>query len=500
MAEGMHIRKAAEQALREQRFAAAIRHYRDHLAHSPTDADSWFNLAWSCRAAGDFAAALDAYDRALAAGIRDPADVHVNRAAILSEQVGDADAAIAALEIALTLDPRHQVALVNLGTLHEDIGDRDAAIATYRRLLDIAPAHPRALARLAALTGYPAELTTRIASLVDNRALPGDARVELGFALARAHDRAGDYGAAFARLREANAAALRDLAVSERYDRAAATRMADAIIASFPVRAVPRPALDRSAAMPPIFICGMFRSGSTLVEHILAAHPDVVAGGELEGLPLAIAQCFGRYPHDVPGASAQKLAEARKVYESAVGGRAQPPRALTDKRPDNILHVGLIKLLFPTAKIVITRRQLLDNLLSIYFLDFTRSVPYAFALEDAAHWAGVCERLARHWQGVFPEDIHIADYDRLVAQPDAAIAELLEFLDLPHSQACRDFHLSSAVVRTPSAWQVRTPLFTTSSGRAENYRRELGNKIALLERIATQASRQDSSAHSLPAP
>lgn len=479
-------KEAAERALRLQNYAEAIVQYRAHLDANPADSDSWFNLAWSYRAAGNFHAALDAYQSALTAGVRDPADVHANRAAILSEQLGNAEAAVAALETALTLDPRHSVALVNLGTLHEDGGDREAAIATYRRLLAVDPHHPRALARLAALTDYPSRLTDTVAGLLEDPSLSSEARVELGFALARWHDHAGDFAAAFDRLQAANATARADLDPSERYDPIAAARMVDAIIASFPAAAA-APAIE-PAPPTPIFICGMFRSGSTLVEHILAAHPDVVAGGELEALPLTIAKMFPHYPFDAANASPQAIEETRRLYEALVGDRAEPPRFLTDKRPDNILHIGLVKRLFPAARIVITRRQLLDNLLSIYFLDFTRSVPYAFDLEEAAHWAGLCRRLTRHWQSIYPGDIHVADYDRLVTDPDSQIGELLRFLGLPPSDACRTFYLSNAAVRTPSAWQVRKPLFTTSSGRAENYRHELGDRMALLEEIASRAS------------
>lgn len=483
MERGQRDRSAAERALTEGRYPAAIALYRDYLAAFPDDADSWYNLGWSCRAAGDFAGALDAYGSALAAGVRDAADVHANRAAIMSEHIGDTNAAIDALKQALALDPGHAVALLNLGTLQEDLGDRDAAIHAYRDLLKADPHHPRALTRLAALTDFPSDLTEIIAGLVANPLLGLDARSELGFALARAHDRAGNYTAAFAHLRTANQAARDDLHASERYDPDASARQVEAVIASF--SAADRRPLDLNASPAPIFICGMFRSGSTLVEHILGAHPDIVAGGELEAVPLVIAAHFPRYPDDAASAPSTTVADARETYWRVATSRLQPGRRLTDKRPDNILHVGLIKRLFPDAKIVITRRNLIDNLLSIYFLDFTRAVPYAFDLAEAAHWAGQCARLTRHWQAIFPGDVHIADYDRLIADPETAIADLLEFVSLPPSQACLEFHRQPQIVRTPSAWQVRQPLFRSSSGRAENYRADLAPIIPLLEEIAS---------------
>lgn len=146
---------------------------------------------------------------------------------------------------------------------------------------------------------------------------------------------------------------------------------------------------------------------------------------------------------------------------------------VTDKRPDNFLHVGLIKAMFPEAKIVHTQRDPLDNLLSLHFLHLDPAMPYALDLEDAAHWHGEYRRLMAHWKALYSADIHDVDYDQLVRDPRPVIERLLEFLGLEWEDQCLAFHSGERVVKTASVWQVRQPLYTRSSGRWRNYERHL---------------------------
>jgi hypothetical protein len=225
-------------------------------------------------------------------------------------------------------------------------------------------------------------------------------------------------------------------------------------------------------------VCGLFRSGSTLVEQILGAHSRVTAGGELDLVPALVARIDG-YPEAVPAADARTLEDWRDFYRSGL-----PPHdatLLTDKRPDNFLHLGLIKTLFPDAKIVHTRRDPLDNLLSLYFLHLDPGMAYALDLADAAHWHGQYERLMAHWKSLYPNDIFDLDYDELVREQRPVIERLLAFLGLDWEDGLLDFHTGAAPVRTASVWQVRQPLHARSSGRWRNYREQLW-PIAGLER------------------
>jgi hypothetical protein len=146
---------------------------------------------------------------------------------------------------------------------------------------------------------------------------------------------------------------------------------------------------------------------------------------------------------------------------------------ITDKRPDNFLHVGLIKRLFPHAKIIQTRRNRLDNLLSLYFLHLDPDMAYALDLADAAHWYGQYERLMAHWKSLYSNDIFEVNYDELVRSPEPLVESLLAFLGLEPEDGMLDFSTKDRPVRTASVWQVRKPLHATSSGRSRNYASQL---------------------------
>lgn len=455
----------ASQLRAQGRPVEAAEAYRRLLAIRPELADSWYNLALMERASGRFEAALEAYDAALARGVSGPEEVRLNRAVIFADDLARPDRALAELEAALATAPGYLPALLNLGNLHEDMGHKAEARAAYERALAVAPDDALALARLAGL-GKADEAT--LARLRAALARPGRAetdKAELGFALGKALDQAEDYDAAFAAYAAANAAS-RAAAGGVRYDRRAHEALIDSLIAAFP-----KPAAPVEGDTAPVFICGMFRSGSTLAEQILAGHSRVTAGGELGLIPALVGR-LRPYPQSLAAGGPELVARARALYLDALQ-TARPGAALvTDKRPDNILHIGLIKTMFPNARIVHTVRDPLDTILSNWFLHLDSSMPHALDLEDMAHWHGQYQRLMAHWKALYP-DILDLDYDVLVREPRPAVEGLLAYLGLDWEDAVLDFHKANAGVRTASVWQVREPLYVRSSGRWRNYEKHL---------------------------
>ena len=166
------------------------------------------------------------------------------------------------------------------------------------------------------------------------------------------------------------------------------------------------------------------------------------------------------------------MSELRDKYLDELTSLFPSAARVTDKRPDNFLHIGLIKALFPQARIVHTVRQPLDNVLSAYFLYFGDAVSYSDRLEDIAHYYAQYRRLMDHWRDRHGSDIHDVDYDRLVADPRAELMPLMNFLGLEWDEEFLD-HRPAAAVRTASNWQVRQPLHARSSGRWRHYEREL---------------------------
>lgn len=476
-AEAEVLLRRAQTARAAGRSAEAAEAYAALLALRPDLPDTWFNLALMQRAAGRPMEALESYAEALRRRVSGPEEVHLNRAVILSDDLGRPDEAEAELRHALTLKPDYLPALLNLGNLHEDRGQRAEAQSVYRRALDAARPNEVALplARLANATTFRTADDPLIARLHDALAKPGPAadRAELGFALGRALDEIGGHDAAFDAYAAANAASR--AATGARYDRAAQDDFVARSIAAFDR---PQPATP-SDVKPPVFILGMFRSGSTLVERILAAHSGVVSGGELGLLP-KLARDITGYPETAAAADEATLAKWRAGYLDGVLMARGEVGLITDKRPDNFLHVGLIKRLFPDARIIHTVRDPRDVCLSNWFLHLDLSMAWAMDLEDAAHWLKAHDRLTDHWKALYP-DILTVRYDDLVVDFEAQARRILGHCGLDWEPGVLDFHAAEGAVRTASVWQIREPVYRRSSGRWKNYKGRIAPLIEALK-------------------
>jgi tetratricopeptide (TPR) repeat protein len=476
------------------RLPEAIVCYERLLAARPGLPNAWFNLARLQRHVGDLA--LNSYQQALANGIARAEEVHLNRAVIFSDELHQPEAAERELTAALALNATYLPALLNLGNLHEDLGRRDAAREVYERILSLEPRSFDALARYANLTSISAGdhpvLAHLRAAIADTGNSAAD-RAALGFSLGRALDACGEYDQAFEAYTAANQAS-RASAVGVRYDRAGWERMVDRMIAAFPAAPAghARAAADTlitsgasagisNSSGAPIFICGMFRSGSTLVEQLLARHPEVTAAGELDLLPGLAPRVLTSFPDTIASAPPALLAESARQYRETLSRIFPGARRITDKRPDNFVLIGLIKSLFPEAKIVHTVRDALDNCLSVFFLHLDHRMSYALDLMDIGHYYRHYLRLMAHWKRLFGPDILDVRYDSLVRGPEAVMRPLLEFLGLAWDERCLQVSANAAAVRTASVWQVREPLYQRSSGRARHYARQLAQLRAYLE-------------------
>jgi hypothetical protein len=468
--------RAATLLDRAGRVDEAAAAYEALLARWPDLPDSWYNLGVLQRRARRFDAALASYGQALARGVDRPEEVHLNRGVIYADHLRQDDAAERELNAALALNPAYVPALFNLANLNEDLGRRDEALAGYERLLALDPRNAEALARYASLRGVsgPADpLAGRLVqAIADAGAAPAD-RASLAFALGKSLDACGAYDQAFAAYAMANQQSRASAAGrGALYDRQGHERFIDALIATFTRERLQ--AAPKTSATPPIFICGMFRSGSTLTEQVLAAHPRVRAGGELDFLPTIVNTELAPFPATMSRVSPQQLATLAARYIETLSRLFPGTTHVTDKRPDNFLYLGLVKCLFPEARIVHTTRNPLDNCLSIFFLHLDHGMGYALDLTDIAHYYLQYRRLMAHWKSLFGADILDFDYDVFVREQRSSVATLLDFCGLDWHEGCMDFQRAERAVKTASVWQVREPLYQRSSGRWRNYERHLG--------------------------
>lgn len=340
-----------------------------------------------------------------------------------------------------------------LAQAEDEAGERDAAIAAYRRALELRPGWVLPLAGLLSLLRGKAddELVALAQRSIDAPAL-GDAGVAvLGYALGKVLDARGDHRGAMSAWQRANAARRRVAGAMDRDELAAR------VAAKLAVRAADVAPPFGSDDPRPVFVVGMLRSGTTLVEQIIATHPLAAGCGELPTLP-AIAAA----PRD-------PQADAARYLDAAVRRGGAEARRLVDKLPLNFFHLDVAARLFPNAHVVWCRRDPRDVALSNYSENTALQFSFATDLEDIALYQDAHDRLMRHWQAELGLPILEVEYEALVTDLEPQARRLIEFLGLPWDPACLSFHESKRAVQTPSRWQVRQPVHTGSIGRWRNY-------------------------------
>lgn len=449
----------------------AIAAYKALLAEYPDLPDSWYNLGWLQRQSGMAQDALAAYDEALKRGVKGAEEVHLNRAAILSDALARPGEAKAELQKALALSPTYLPALVNLGNLHEDLGERDEAKAVYEKAHALAPDNALTLSRLAGL-GKAASLDDPMigkirAVIASGRLMPADLAL-LQFSLGRLYDSCGAYDSAAETFAAANASARTAAAGHVApYNGIDELKRAERLASAFATSGKRQTGIPDPSPQP-VFILGMFRSGSTLVEQILGAHSQITAAGELDMIQ-RIARGLGSDPEGMAGAPEPLLKDYAEAYLTRIRTMYPGAAIITDKRPDNFWHIGLIKRLFPNARIINTVRHPLDTLISVWGQYLHVSLNYGFTLQDIAAHAHAERRMMSHWRQMFPDDILTVPYEAVVMQPEREVRRMLDFLGLPFDPACLEFHKASGPVKTASVWQVREPIHDRSIGRWKHY-------------------------------
>ena len=488
LAEG--LLRQADQLAATGRLAESVAILERVLGDWPLLADTWYNLGLRRRGLGRYGEALAAYGQALQLGAAQPEEIHLNRGVIFADDLQQPAEAEREYQLALQRAPDYLPALLNLANLREDAGQRQDARELYGRILAVDALHAEALARLAncsEITGPGDPLVARLRNALGVPGRPAAECASLGFALARALDAAGAYDDAWQACMHANAASRASVPGGyRRYDRSAEERRIGQLIghcdAAFLKRAGRQRATGAAADPALVMICGMFRSGSTLVESLLAGHPQVTAGGELDWVPALVREALEPFPAALGTLDARRSAALAARYLQRRAAVFPAARVLTDKRPDNFLHLGIVRAMLPGTRFVHTRRHPLDNCLSIWFLHLDHDMSYATDLLDIGHHYLQQQRLLLHWRALLGEALHSVDYDTLVREPRGEVQRLLAHCGLEWDERCLDPGNRSGPVRTASVWQARRPLYRESSGRWRNYARHLEPLRELLAR------------------
>ncbi|MFQ5785014.1 MAG: sulfotransferase [Alphaproteobacteria bacterium] len=467
------------------RLDEAIASLRRAVALRPDYAPAHNNLGNILKDRGDFDAALACYARALEIA-PDYVAAEFNRGVALTG-LGRLDEAEASCRRALALRPDDADAHNNLGNVLRFKGRLDEAAAAYERALELRPDFASARNNLAEFRKFEKDdpgFAALEALKGRDRLAPHEA-ISLRFALGKMYADIGDHDRAFANYREGNVLRAHEAARQGRVFRADEhARYVDAVITTFGADFFARAASGGAESDRPVFIVGMPRSGTSLVEQILASHPQVYGAGELPEIGLIAGRIAGQTGSAYPvGAAALDATTRRRLgeaYLERVAAAAGDARRVTDKLPANFLHLGLIALILPGARVVHCRRDPRDTCLSCYFHDFYQGNEFSNDLADlGAYWRDY-RRLMTHWRETLPLAVIDVDYEALVADQEAESRRLVAFCGLEWDARCLDFHKTERTVRTSSTLQVRKAIFTGSVGRWRAYASHLAPLNAAL--------------------
>lgn len=388
--------------------------------------------------------------------------------AVCLSRIGENEEALRLYRMLAARQPANGDIWISIANLLKILGDQPGAVDAYREVIGLYPANGEAWWSLANLKTYrfSGEDVTTIEAELRSPALRDDDRLRLHFALGKALEDQGEIDSSFDQYRQGNA--IRS--GQTRYRPEETTALVEATEQLFTAEFLKKREGWGCEARDPIFILGMPRAGSTLVEQILASHPQVEGTGELpdviviareleEGSPGGAPEGWHNYPGLLHELSADDFRRLGATYLERTRIQRKTKRPFfTDKMPNNWLHVGLIRLMLPNAKIVDARRHPLACGLSNFKQHYARGQEFSYDLEHFGLYYRDYVRLMAHFDRVSPGSVHRLIHEKLLVDPEAEIRALLDYLGLPFDRACLNFHETKRAVRTASAEQVRRPI------------------------------------------
>ena len=460
-------------SLELQQFVEAEEFLRRATELDPARADFATLHAKALAILGQWQATLVAANKALGLAHDDP--VTLDALGVIYAKAQAYEQAISTFSRAAIFAPQNAALHFNLAMSLIAKGEGARAQSELRTAISLDPKYWQAHLVLTQIRQPPPD-NHRVQSLqamLDRHGHDAEACIYLNMALAKEYEDLADYPRAFHHFSRGKTA----LSSTRTYSAERDVALFDALIRAFPP-------LDSStdigcSSEAPIFIVGMPRSGTTLVERIVTSHPKVYAAGELQNFAMAVQRLFGqRTPLlQTPGAIAEAAAamdwlRLGKTYLSSVRltGRLEP--RFVDKLPHNFLYVGFIAKALPNASIICLRRDPMDTCLSNFRQLFDRSTPsfdYSSNLLDTGKYYLLFERLMAHWQHVFPGRILEVNYEELIDHQEAVSRKILDFCQLPWNDACLHFEDNAQPVSTFSALEARKPIYKSSVKRWKNY-------------------------------
>ncbi|GAB1233906.1 tetratricopeptide repeat-containing sulfotransferase family protein [Ferrigenium sp. UT5] len=487
----LYHRNLGEMCRRLGRLEEAVAAGQRACALAPNDVDAHYNLGLALTDKCEWDSAIRSYQRALA--LNPQHGLAWNNLGAALEKQGDKRAAELAYAKAVILNPAHHEAQNNLGAIYSEQGKLDEASHCFDAAIEANPDFSEAHFNLSTLKTYRADDPHLIylERILDNAAaMPVAARIRYWFALGKAREDVGRYDDAFAAYEAGNRLQHEILPCDE----ARADEMLERVMTVFdraffearmPSPPAPLP-LAGEESKAPIFIVGMPRSGTTLLEQILSSHPAVYGAGELTYLNEAIMDLPGgsgeRFPDFVPGLAAEDFAQLGKTYAERLWKLAPDALRITDKMPANFFYIGMIRLALPNAKIIHAMRDPMDSCFSNYARLFNDTMEFTYDLGTLGRYYARYITLMQHWRAVLPQgSILDLRYEDMVADTEGQARRILDYVDLPWDDNCLAFHQNKRHVKTASVAQVRKPIYKTSVARWQHFEKQLQPLLRIVQ-------------------
>jgi tetratricopeptide (TPR) repeat protein len=497
---------------------AALAEFDDALAIEPNAAPIHLERGRALDRLNRHRQAVQAYGQAVT--IDDTLTAAHNNLAILMTRRGRAEEAVDHARKAVSQEPRNRDFRLNLGNILAESGRTNEAQTIFESLQQEFPDFAEGFLRqakihqeegsfarardviaiLKEIDPNPATYFSRlavdrdvdfsddelngVAAIIEQPDTPDSKRAGLCFSLARVLERKERFDEAFSLLLKGNRVRNK----TYEYDRDTVSAATDRLIRTFDGDFFAERADQGVADDRPIFIVGMMRSGTSLIEQIIASHRWVGGGGELREFEVISQDLPGmlgnseEYPECVRQLSDANIKSLARTYLGRLARRFPESRRFTDKLPVNFMHLGLITLLFPRAQVIHCRRAPMDTCFSVFAETFMARHAYAYDMDNLAHFYGEYARLMDHWRRASPIAMLEIDYEDVVADAEGTTRQLLEYCSLDWDEDCLRFHEARRSVRTASKWQVRQPVYSSSVGRWRKFERHLAPLREALER------------------
>ena len=403
--------------------------------------------------------------------------------------------AIESYDKVLEIAPEHVGALCGKGNAYRTVGDQDQSIATFRKCIEVNPLHAEAYWSLANLKTFrfeDSEVNNMLALLGDER-IPGEGQVQLNNALGLEFESREEYDRAFEFIDRGNL--LRR--GQEFYDRVENEEKIDLAMQAFTPQFLQDNSSQGDPGPVPIFIIGLPRSGSTLLEQILSSHSMVDGTHELGDLGKAIRihpKLTGpglRYPTSVANLGAEGFKRVGNNYIERTRQHRGSAPFFTDKNPNNFVHVGLLHLTLPNAKIINARRHPLDSCFGSYKQLFAKGQSFTYNLVELGEYYLQYQRLMDHWHEVLPGKVLDVHYEHVVGDLEGQVERILNYCELDWEESCLKFHETQRAVKTASSEQVRKPIYSSAINTWRHYETHLDALIEVLEPLLENLPEQD---------